>query len=76
VAKRNAELVAKIRKHLKLLEQGRLCYKRAGDLLEEIQDELDPIEGVELAKGQMAHLKPKSGKWVRFDPYEIEVIET
>lgn len=73
--KKNVELAAKIRKHLKLLDQGRSCYKRAGAILEEITDEMDPIEGIEIRKGEMAHLKPKAGKWVRFEPYEIEVVE-
>jgi hypothetical protein len=77
VAKKQSELAAKIRKHLKLLDQGRLCYKRAGDLLEEITDELenDITMTVDLGAGKKAHLKPKTGKWVRFEPYEVEVIE-
>ncbi len=41
----------------------------------EISDEMDPAEGIEIGPGKMAHLKPKSGKWVRFEPYEIEVLD-
>jgi hypothetical protein len=45
-------------------------------LLEQIIPSLTPGELVRISSKKKARLKPKSGKWVRFERYEVEVVET